>query len=123
MLGSDVASFHRDGCQKLIIPASLIASLHVLGPGLGQIHAIGDRQARAIAGDRKRNGHLAIVLLAELPAVLPRHTDRMFSLFRKPRVIDDPRRDRAVRRHRRHDVRADLGQHGIMVGGCTPVVR
>ena len=47
-------------------------------------------------GQRQRYRHLAIVLLAELTAILPRHADRMPSLLGKARVVDDPGRDRAV---------------------------
>jgi hypothetical protein len=37
-----------------------------------------------------RTTHLAVILLAQLPAVLPRHAHRMLSLLRKTRVINDP---------------------------------
>lgn len=39
--------------------------------------------------DRQRNGNLAIVLLAELTAILPRHANRVLTLLRKVCVVDD----------------------------------
>ena len=50
------------------------------------------RLAQVITGRRQAHGHLAIVLFAELPAVLPRHADRMRTLLRNAGVIDDPAR-------------------------------
>ena len=46
--------------------------------------------------DRQRNGNLAIVLLAELAAILPRYSNRMLAFLRKACVIDDKSFDRAV---------------------------
>ena len=46
--------------------------------------------------DRQRNGDLAIVLLAELTAILPRDPNGVLAFLRKARVIDDPGFDRAV---------------------------
>jgi hypothetical protein len=46
--------------------------------------------------DRQRNGDLAIVLLAELAAILPRHSNRVLAFLRKACVIDDKGFDRAV---------------------------
>ncbi len=47
-------------------------------------------------GDRQRHRDLAIVLLAELAAILPRHADRMPALLGKAGVVDDPGLDRPV---------------------------
>ncbi len=52
--------------------ADLGTALGVLGPGLGQIQAPGDRQAGLLVGYREADGDLAVVLFAELAAVLPR---------------------------------------------------
>ena len=49
-----------------------------------------------MAGDRQRNGDLAIVLLAELTAILPRYSNGVLAFLRKTRVIDDKGFDRAV---------------------------
>ena len=65
-------------------------------------------------GDRQRDGHLAIVLLAELPAILPRHPDRMGALLGKPCVVDDQGLDRPAPLHRRHDQIAHLRQNPLV---------
>jgi hypothetical protein len=44
----------------------------VVSPGLRQVQSIRDRQTRVVVGDRQRNCYLAIVLFAELSAILPR---------------------------------------------------
>ena len=64
--------------------AGLAPPHRIVSPVLGKIEPVGDRQAGRMMGDRQRNGHLAIVLLAELPAILPRHSDRMGSLLGNP---------------------------------------
>ena len=71
-------------------------SLRDRSPSSRQIEPIGDRQARLIVGDRKRDRDLAIVLLAELPAILARNADRMLALLRKAGVVDDPGPDRPM---------------------------
>jgi ABC-type uncharacterized transport system ATPase subunit len=48
-------------------------ALAILSPVLRQIKLIGHRQARMMIGQRQRYCDLAIVLLAKLPAILPRH--------------------------------------------------
>src|SRR4051812_26269781 len=47
----------------------------IRGPGLRQVEPPGDRQAGPVVGHRQAHRHLAILLLAQLPAVLPRHPD------------------------------------------------
>ena len=49
----------------------------VARPFLRRIQPVGDRQARMAIGQRQRHRHLAVVLLAELTAILPRHADPM----------------------------------------------
>lgn len=49
-------------------------------PALRQIQSIGDRQAGRGVGNRQTDRDLAIVL-AELTAILPRHSHRMLALF------------------------------------------
>ena len=58
-----------------------------------------------MVGKRQRHRHLAVRLLAELPAILVRHSNRMPPLLGKARVVDDPRLDRAVM--------LDPGQHHL----------
>ena len=94
------------------------------GPGLArsigrpfqrQIQPVGDRQAGRVVGNRQGDRHLAIVLLAELAAILPRYPDRMPALLRKPGVVDDPRLDRPVAFKCR--------QHQFAHPGQNPLVR
>src|ERR1700736_4635768 len=47
----------------------------VVSPGLRQVQSIRDGQTRVVVGDRQRNCYLAIVLFAELSAILPRDAD------------------------------------------------
>jgi hypothetical protein len=61
-------------------------------------------------GDRQRYRGLAIVLLAELAAILPRHPHRMPTLLRKAGIIDNPGLDRAVPLQRWQHQLAHLGQ-------------
>src|SRR4051794_39502461 len=55
--------------------AGLLAPGWIISPLLRQVEAIGDRQAGRAIGERERHSHLAIVLLAQLTAVLTRHPD------------------------------------------------
>src|SRR4051794_39221882 len=55
--------------------ASCGASGGIINPLVRQIQAISERQAGVIVGRRNAHRDLAVVLLAELPAVLPRHAD------------------------------------------------
>ena len=67
-----------------------------------------------VIGQRQRHRHLAVVLLAELAAVLPCHADRVPPLLGEARVVDDPRRDRAVPLHLRQNHLAHLGQDPLV---------
>ena len=73
----------------------------IVRPTLRKVYSPRDRQARGRRRHRQRDRHLAIVLLAQLPAILPRHADRMPTLLGKAGVVDDPRLHRPSRRHRR----------------------
>jgi hypothetical protein len=53
-------------------------------------------------GDRQRHRHLTIGLLAELPAILMVHADRVGPLLEERRIVDDPGLDRPVTLDRRH---------------------
>jgi hypothetical protein len=98
-----------------------------------QIQAVGDRQAGVIVGSRQAHCHLAVVLFAELTAVLPRHADRVFAFFRHAGVIDDQCPDRAAplddgqntgTHRRKYRVIGPIGlRHEVMqrlVGGLHP---
>jgi len=54
--------------------------------------------AGLLVGHRQAYRHLAIILLAELATVLPRHAYRVPALLGKAGVVDDPGRDRTERR-------------------------
>jgi hypothetical protein len=47
-----------------------------------------------VIGQRQRHRDVAIVLLAEPPAVLPRYANRVLSPFGEACVMDDPQLDR-----------------------------
>jgi hypothetical protein len=70
-----------------------------------------------VIGDRQRHHRLAIVLLAQLAAILPRHADRMAAFLREPSVINDPRLDRAVRLNGRQRDLPHFAQHGLIGPG------
>src|SRR5689334_20847501 len=53
--------------------ARRLAPRRIVSPLLRQVEAIGDGQAGRVIGELERHGHLAIVLLAELAAVLTRY--------------------------------------------------
>src|SRR3954468_2350024 len=57
--------------------AGLLAPGWIISPLLRQVQTVSDRQAGRAIGERERHGHLAIVLLAELAAVLTRYPDRV----------------------------------------------
>src|ERR1700677_3088574 len=56
----------------------------IAGPVLGQIKTIGDGQASLMGGHRQTDGNLAVVLLAQLTAILSRHTDEWLPFFGNP---------------------------------------
>ena len=68
----------------------LLPPLPILGPLLRQVQLPSDGQAASLAGQRHTDRHLTIVLLAQLPAVLARHSHRLAPLLGKSRVVDDP---------------------------------
>src|SRR6266436_7044467 len=52
----------------------------VLSPVFWQIQLISHRQARSVIGNRQRHRHLAVRLLAKLPAILVRYPDPVVPL-------------------------------------------
>ncbi len=64
-----------------------------------------------MVGHRQGDGDLAIVLLAELTAILTRYPYRVPALLRKPRIIDDPRLDRPAAFNHRQDQLTNLGEN------------
>jgi hypothetical protein len=65
-------------------------------------------------GDRHRHRDLAIVLLAEPAAILPRDADRMGALFRNARVIHDPGFDAALSLDARPNQLKNLAQDRLV---------
>lgn len=49
-----------------------------------------------IAGDRQADRDLAVILLAQLATILPRHADRVLAFLQHARVVDDQGPDRAA---------------------------
>src|SRR3954454_18791741 len=64
-------------------------------PLLRQVKIEGNRQAAPVIGQGQRHGDLAVILLAQLAAVLARHADRVGSFLGKAGVVEDPGGDRA----------------------------
>jgi len=98
--------------RHLIRHAGLAPPFRVVGPALGQVEPIGDRQTGLLVGEGERHRHLAVVGLAEDAAVLPRHPDRVLALLGKAGVVDDPGGDRP---QRRQDLLAHRGEQ-VLVG-------
>ena len=68
-------------------------------------------------GDRQRHRDLAIVLLAEPAAILPRDADRMGPLFRNARVVHDPGFDGALSLEGRQNQLENLTQDRLVRPG------
>src|SRR6267143_5704213 len=102
---SGLADPKQRSCRRL----SLLPPCTILGPGLRQVQPISNRKAGGVIGDRQRDRHLAIGLLAELSAILVVHADRMLALLGERRVVDDPCFDRSVLLDRRQHHLAHLG--------------
>lgn len=94
--------------------AGLLAPLGILGPALGQVKPVRQRQTAGIVGNRERHCDLTILLLAQLPAILPGHADRMLALLGKRGVVDDPRPQRPGALQTRQDQIAHPGQHRLV---------
>jgi hypothetical protein len=105
------------GEADLLRHAGPATPFRVLGPPLRQVEPPGDRQARRGGGDREADRDLAVVLLAELPAVLlPGDADRVPALLGDAGVVDDPglRRAAAGGQARQRPI-PHRGEHGPVV--------
>ena len=69
---------------------------------------------------RHAHGHLAVVLFAQHPAVLPCHAHGVTAFFRDPGIVDHPRGDGPVAIQRRQQDVAGSLEHG---GGVPRGVR
>src|SRR5262249_8415595 len=90
----------------------------VVGPGLRQVQSIGDGQTHVIVGDRQRNCYLAIILFAELSAILPRDTDGVLALF-----WENPCRRRSMSKWRRAPQYSVSHVHGYAPSRRRPTTR
>jgi hypothetical protein len=66
----------------------------------------------------ERHGDLAIRRLAQLAAVLPLDTDRMFAMFGKTSVINNPAFDFAQMKQGRQSVLTNRAQERTIIPGC-----
>ena len=64
-----------------------------------------------VVGDRQAYGNLAVVLLAELAAILTGNANRTGSFLRVASIVDDPGTNSAVSLNDWHDFVADCRQH------------
>ena len=70
---------------------------------------------RAMSGcGNQRDRDLAVLLLAELAAIPMRDTDRMRTVLREARVVDDPGIDRSVPHDLWQHQRARLGHNNVV---------
>src|SRR3954464_9641617 len=70
-------------------------------------------------GQRQADRHLAVVLLAELAAILTRHPDRMTAFLWKPGVVDDPGFDRTATFDDRQDQLLDPAEDPLVRPRCV----
>jgi len=68
---------------------------------------------------------LAVILLAKLSTVLPRHTDRMLAFLGYAGVVDDQRPDRAVPLNQGQQAGAHRREHRVVrpISLCYEVVQ
>ena len=71
-----------------------------------------------ITGERQRDGHLAVVLLADLTAILPRDANRVRSLLGDAGVIDHPAADRSAPLHNRQHPQTNRGEQRLVGPVC-----
>jgi hypothetical protein len=89
----------------------------VVRPGLRQVQGIGGGNADRFVGQRDRDRHLTVLLLAEHAAVLTGHPDGVLPLLGEARVIHDPGGHHAVPLYDlEHEVPGGP-QHGRVVPG------
>ena len=84
------------------------------GSRLRQIELKSDRNARLPGCHRQAYGHAAVLLFAQLPAVLPGYADGMTSFFGKARVVHHPAGYRTPPAHRRKRIPANLVEDPIV---------
>src|SRR5262249_13829416 len=95
--------------------ACLFTALLILSPRLRKIQPPGNWQTRCRRSNRKAHCYPAVVLLAQLAAVLPGDADRVRTLLGKARVVDNPGFDLSVLLHGRQDTLPNPTQHYLVV--------
>jgi len=103
--------------DDLVRYPGLPTALRVLAPGFRQVEFVGDRKAGGVGADREADGHLAVVLFADLSAVLSGDANRVFALFRKTSIVDHPGGDWRTGGHLRQDVVADGLEEKLVIPG------
>src|SRR6478735_7141852 len=97
--------------------AGLLAPLWIVGPYLGKIELIGSGNAGMLSGKRYAHRHSAVILFAQLTAILARDSNRMSSLLGESSVIHDPSCQLMLLGHRRHNLTPHLLQKRVIVPG------
>ena len=97
--------------------AGLLPPLAVFDPRLRQIQAVRHRHTRLFRGHRKTDRHPAVILFADLAAILPGHSYRLTTLLRKSGVIHHPCHHRVTAQHGRdHEIQTAI-QHRLVTPG------
>src|SRR5580692_446489 len=88
--------------------ARLLAPLWIVGPYLGKIELTGSGNAGMLRGKRYAHRHSAVILLAQLTAILARDSNGMSSLLGESCVIHDPGCQLMLLGHRRQNLTPHL---------------
>src|SRR6516165_2138291 len=89
-----------------------------MDPRLRQIQTERHGHTRLFRGHRKTDGYTAVILFANLAAILSSHPDRLASLFREPGVIYPPCHHWVTTQHRGDDeFRAAIDDRFVTPGG------
>jgi len=91
--------------------SGLLAAFGILTPHLRQIQPPCDGQTRTPGAHRQTHRRLAVVLFAELTAVLPSDTHGMLPLLGKTGIVHNPRHHRTVFLHGWQHFVPHLRQH------------
>jgi hypothetical protein len=95
----------------------LPTALRVLAPGFRQVELVGNRKAGGVGAGREADGHQAVVLFADLSAVLPGEADGVFAFFRKTSIVGCLVGDGMAAGHFREDVLADGLEEDLVIPG------
>jgi hypothetical protein len=106
--GTEHHLFWHTGCA---------APLGVFAPGFRHIEFVGDGEAGGGRADGEANGDLAVVLFADLAAVLPGNADGVLAFLREAGIVDDPGRDRRSRGHQGKDVLTNGLEEELVIPG------